>query len=273
MTHERAFCRKIAPRIAPRDQAVLPPWWGKMGAPLSGLLTAPAPREGQGLPQRPRRPAGARSARQRRQPSLRLPFVSGDNHAGGPVQRRLMAAVVAGVVLALSPAAALGIGYNLDHDHDVENVVAVRAHEPGTFVTGWQWQIRDGKRRANVGAPADQLARLLAINPNGGRFSDLLVRGHAGNSRGDAPRAPRVAAVMTEDLDRGEGAGRDAIRALTMVFTTPIITRKPRKKCRIPLEKTEVRRFPDSRHSSPRARFVPSRATWGERASTCHFAQ
>ena len=98
------------------------------------------------------------------------------------MRRRLLALVVGGITLALSPAAALAIGYNLDHDHDVENVVAVRAHEPGTLVTGWQWQIRDGKKRANVGLPADQLARLLAINPNGGRFSDLLVRGHAGNS-------------------------------------------------------------------------------------------
>jgi hypothetical protein len=85
------------------------------------------------------------------------------------------------MTLALSPAVALAIGYNLDHDHHVENVVAVRAHEPGTLVTGWRWQIREGKKRANIGEVVDHLARLLAINPNGGRFSDLLVRGTVGN--------------------------------------------------------------------------------------------
>jgi len=99
------------------------------------------------------------------------------------VRRRLLEVLVGGMTRALSPAAALAIGYNLDHDHDVENVVAVRAHEPGTLMPGWRRQIRDGKKRASIGEAVDQLARLLAINPNGGKFSDLLVRGHAGNSR------------------------------------------------------------------------------------------
>ena len=97
------------------------------------------------------------------------------------VRRRLLALLVAGITLALSPAAALAIGYNLDHDHHVENVVAVRARAPGTLVTGWRWQIREGKKRVDIGEPVDHLARLLAINPNGGRFSDLLVRGTVGN--------------------------------------------------------------------------------------------
>jgi len=98
------------------------------------------------------------------------------------VRRRLLEVLVGGIALALSPAAALAIGYNLDHDHDVENVVAVRAHEPGRLVTGWQWQLRDGKKRANIGEAVDKLARLLAINPTGSKFSDLLVRGTAGNA-------------------------------------------------------------------------------------------
>ncbi len=97
------------------------------------------------------------------------------------MRRRLLALLVAGITLALSPAAALAIGYNLDHDHHVENVVAVLAREPGTLVTGWRWQIREGKKRADIGEVVDHLARLLAINPNGGRFSDLLVRGTVGN--------------------------------------------------------------------------------------------
>ncbi len=97
------------------------------------------------------------------------------------MRRRLLALLGAGITLALSPAAALAISYNRDHDHAVENVVAVRAREPGTLVTGWRWQIRDGKKRANIGEPVDHLAPLLAINPNGGRFSDLLVRGTVGN--------------------------------------------------------------------------------------------
>ncbi len=96
------------------------------------------------------------------------------------MQRRLLATLVAGITLALTPAVALGISYNLDHDHDVESIVAVRAHEPGTSVTGWQWQIRDGRKRANIGDVVDVLLPLLAINPNGGRFSDPLVRGYAG---------------------------------------------------------------------------------------------
>ena len=43
------------------------------------------------------------------------------------MRRRLFALVVGGITLALSPAAALAIGYNLDHDHDVENVVITDA--------------------------------------------------------------------------------------------------------------------------------------------------
>jgi hypothetical protein len=96
------------------------------------------------------------------------------------VRQRLLELVVGGTALALSPAVAMALGYNLDHDHDVENVVAVRAHEPGTMVTGWQWQIRDGRKRANIGDVVDHPLPLLAINPNGGRFSDLLVRGYVG---------------------------------------------------------------------------------------------
>jgi hypothetical protein len=59
--------------------------------------------------------------------------------------------------------------------------VAVRAHEPGALVTGWQWQVRDGKKRANIGAEVDQLAKLIAMDPNGGKYTDLLVRGTVGN--------------------------------------------------------------------------------------------
>ncbi len=106
------------------------------------------------------------------------------------VRRRLLALLGAGITLALSPAAALAISYNRDHDHAVENVVAVRAREPGTLVTGWRWQIRDGKarehrraRRSPGSAARDQPQRRQVLGPPGARH-----RGQRG--------IPRVAVAM-----------------------------------------------------------------------------
>jgi hypothetical protein len=78
------------------------------------------------------------------------------------VRRRLLALVVGGTTLALSSAAALAIGYNLDHDHKVENVVALGAHEPGTLVTGWRWLTATRTRRPLVtAADAPVVAEVL----------------------------------------------------------------------------------------------------------------
>ena len=97
------------------------------------------------------------------------------------ISARAAQAVAAVTVLAMLPGLALGIRYNLDHDHDIENVVKVREHEPGTLITGWAWKITDGKRHQVIGPASDVLERLLTVPDPSGRYTDLLLRGIVGN--------------------------------------------------------------------------------------------